>query len=468
MLLTISTNAPYAQNLGWLLHKHPDKLQTFDIAGGKAHVFYPEANDLKCTAALLVELDSIGLVKKLNAPGNQLSLEHYVNDRPYVGSSFVSTAITKVFSSALNGNCNNKPQLVKQVMPLTIELNVLSVKGNFNIINKIFEPLEYEVDFKPYLLDEKFPDWGVSRYCTLRLTATKTLQEVLTHLYVLLPVFDNDKHYYVSNNDIEKLLNKGKDWLINHPEKKLITYRYLKNLKGLANKALKLLSIDDTATNEEELIDNLTPATEEKVKKVRLHELRLLAAKDALKESGAQKVLDLGCGEGKLIRHLMKETQFTQITGLDVTYQSLLRAKERLYFDHLSPKIKERIQLLHGSLMYKDERLLKHDAAALVEVIEHIELDRLDTFEKIVFDYLQLKTIIISTPNAEYNAVYEFLEDGNYRHDDHRFEWTRAEFKQWCNSIAETYNYEYIISFIGDENEEHGTPSQMAIFNKKS
>jgi 3' terminal RNA ribose 2'-O-methyltransferase Hen1 len=468
MLLTISTTHQPATDLGFLLHKHPNKVQTFEITAGKAHVFYPEATENQCTATLLLEIDAIDLVRNLKVPGGAMMLTHYVNDRPYVASSFMSVAISKVFSSALNGNCQQKPELVSVKMPLEAQISVLKVKGGERLIEQIFAPLGYTVEVQRHPLDEQFKDWGNSAYYSIKLRNTLTVKDLLNHLYVLLPVFDTEKHYWVSPNEIEVLLKKGEGWLAQHPEKELITKRFLKNLGRLTRIALAKLAEVGDDVEDSELIDNeedtLPKAIREK--RISLHQQRLNAVLEDLKKSGAKSVLDLGCGEGKLLKMLLKERQFEKILGMDVSFRSLQIAKENLYFEEMSPKQKSRIQLLQGSLLYRDKRLAGYEALVLVEVIEHIEPERLDALARVVFEFAQAETIILTTPNAEYNVKYESLTADTYRHDDHRFEWTRTEFETWASTQAEKYGYSVRFSGIGEWDEQVGAPSQMGVFGR--
>lgn len=460
MLLTISTTYQPATDIGYLLHKHPAKVQKFDISGGKAHIFYPEATDEKCTIAMLMELDSINLVRKMHVSSNSLMLHDYVNDRPYVASSFASSALVKVFSSALNGNCKDKPELVQQKIPFEVQISMLKVRGGVELINDLFEPLGYTVSYEGHVLDEQFSEWGESNYYALTLRNECTLQHLLSHLYVLMPVFDNEKHYYVHQADVDKLMDKAKVWLSNHPKKKFITNRYLKNKSSLTNEALERLMTEEEQNIEEQ---RQKLPKEKQEKKVKLHQLRLNTALKELIKSKAKSVLDLGCGEGKLLRMLLEKKQFERILGMDISYRTLLNAKKRLNIERLPASMQERITLIQGSLHYKDSRLYGFDAAALVEVIEHMDEERLSAFEKIVFEFARPKTVIITTPNGEYNVKYE-MEEGSMRHDDHRFEWTREQFKDWCESVKEQFGYEYTIQMIGDLDEQVGAPSQMVVF----
>ncbi|MEM6963430.1 MAG: 3' terminal RNA ribose 2'-O-methyltransferase Hen1 [Bacteroidota bacterium] len=459
MLLTITTTSKYANDLGFLLHKHPDKLQTVDLAIGKAHIFYPESNSEKTTAALLLDIDPIDMVRgKRNSFGRGFSLGQYVNDRPYVASSFLSVALAKAFSTAMNGRCKNRPELVDVKMPFAVKIAVLPVpKGGELLIRKLFEPLGYSLEIERHQLDEKFTAWGDSKYYTVKLQNKVKLKDLLSHLYVLIPALDNDKHYFVSQNEIDKLLDKGKGWLEDHPEKEQITKRYLINLRSLARQALERLSERDE-TQEKAL------TVEEKEKKETLHQKRLKLVLEKLKETGAKKVIDMGCGEGKLIRMMLKDKQFQKITGMDISHTELTKCKERLHWDEMAPKQKERIKLFQGALTYKDKRLENFDAAAIVEVIEHLDEDRLKSFERVVFEFAKPKYVILTTPNGEYNVMFENMEMGTMRHTDHRFEWSRQEFQNWANQVAQNNNYAVQFAPIGDEDENVGAPSQMAIF----
>lgn len=464
MLLTISTEHYPATDLGFLLHKHPDKVQSFDLNTAKAHVFYPESSPQKSTVCLLLEIDSIDMVRSLQIPGKSLMLNHYVNDRPYVASSFTSTAIAKVFSSALNGNCKERPELPAIKMPLEAKISVLPVKGGEQMIHRLFGPLGYRFESTQLPLDEQFPLWGMSHYYSLTLRHTLRLQELLTHLYVLLPVFDDEKHYWVDKNEIDKLLAKGQGWLESHPEKALIARRYLRNIKGYARLALEKLrdtSEDETALEKEE------ETSESRQKKTSLHRQRLDAVLEQLKSFKVRSVADLGCGEGKLLKMLLKENQFQKILGMDVSFAALQKAKENLYIDQMPPRQRERIDLIQGALTYRDKRLDGYEAVAMVEVIEHLDLDRLQALERVLFEFTQPRLIILTTPNIEYNRKYVFLKEGKFRHDDHRFEWTRSEFEQWTQKICEQYSYEVKIYPIGELDAEVGAASQMAVFKKE-
>ncbi|TWT87182.1 hypothetical protein Mal64_27180 [Pseudobythopirellula maris] len=464
MLLTLSTTHQPATDLGYLLHKHPDRCQTFNLTFGKAHVFYPEAGEEKCVACLLLDVDPVGLVR---GKGDWKSgpLDQYVNDRPYVASSLMSVAISQVFGSALSGRSKERAELLETPIPLTARIDVLPVRGGEELLQRMFEPLGYQVVATQHPLDEKFPDWGDSPYFSVALTQTTTVATLLQHLYVLIPVFDGKKHYYIGPEEVEKLLAKGESWLADHPERDLITRRYLPRRHGLIRQALARL-VEEEAAEEETLEPETLAAqpTPQQERELSLHEQRLGAVLAAIRASGAKRVVDLGCGEGKLLRELLADKQFTEILGMDVSVRSLEIAHRRLKLDRLPERQRERIKLIHGALTYRDERLANFDAAAIVEVIEHLDPARLAAFERVVFEQAKPTTVVLTTPNREYNVVWESLPAGEMRHSDHRFEWSRAEFEEWSGEVAERFGYSVRFLPVGPEESEYGAPSQMAVF----
>ena len=466
MILTISNTSTPAGNLGFLLHKHPDKLQTIDLAVGRAHVFYPESTVDRTTVALMLEIDPIDMVRAggRNLSGRGFSLGQYVNDRPYVASSFMSVALSKAFSTAMNAKCSNRPELVDEKLSLEVTINVLPApRGGESLIRSFFEPLGYDVSIDNHVLDEKFPQWGDSKHYSVRLSLQARLCDVLTHLYVLIPALDNDKHYYVSQDEVDKLLARGRNWLPAHPAKDQIVSRYLKNLKSLSRQASCQLTEEIEGWIEQEASAEPIAVVE---RKASLHQQRLDLALEQLKASGANSVIDLGCGEGKLLRMLIKQRQFQRIAAMDISYSELSRAKQRLHWDEMAPRQKERIQLFQGSLTYRDNRLSGFDAAALVEVIEHLDEDRLSAFVRVIFEFARPGTVVLSTPNVEYNTLFAGMNEDALRHEDHRFEWTRQQFETWAEKICSDHNYEVEFYTVGEVHEEVGAPSQMGVFRR--
>ena len=541
MLLTITTTYQPATDLGYLLHKNPARLQTLEVAAGQAHIFYPEATPERCTAALLLDVDPIGLVRSHRGPaGEGFALEQYVNDRPYAASSFLSAALAKAFNTAMNGTCKDRPELPDTLLPLEATVAVMPAAGAEQL-RRLFEPLGYAVTTEAHPLDPTVPAWGDSRYFTLRLQhPALRLRDLLSHLYVLIPVLDRgDKHYWIDRAEAEKLLVRGAGWLPQHPEREFITRRYLRNLAQFVNPTLaRLLESDDAPTDDvpaglalpetlaatlpvglaatlpvglavtlpvglaatlpvglaaaepsvasaattvgatgvavmaagEAVADSAAeetpadaPAAEQKQS---LHNQRLDRVADEIRRLGARRVLDLGCGEGKLVRRLLKLPQIEHVWAMDVSWQELQRAQQRLHVAEMSPRQRERLTLTQGSLLYHDARLAGYDAAAVVEVIEHLDEGRLAAFEQVVFARARPGAVLVTTPNADYNQRYETLSAGEFRHADHRFEWTRAEFAAWAAGVAQRHGYRVRLAPLGPEDAEVGAPSQLAVFER--
>jgi len=463
MLLTLRTTALPATDLGFLLHKHPDHVQVREFPFGHATVFYPEASDDACTAAILLDVDPVGIVRGRGGKGG--AEDQYVNDRPYVASSLLSVVLSRWFNSALAGRCERKPELADTPLPLEARIAAVPCRGGDVFLRALFEPLGYQVDSTRHELDELMPALGSSRLFTVTLRATLRLSELLTHLYVLIPVLDDQKHYWVGDDEVEKLLRHGEGWLQNHPSRDAIVARYLIHQRGLVRDAIARLTAEEQP--EEEAVAAQKDEQEASIERpISLHERRLDAVFDVLKASGATRVLDLGCGEGKLLRRLLADRQFAEIVGMDVSNRVLEMAESRLKLDRLAPRQRERIRLLHGSLMYRDARLSGFDAASVVEVVEHLDQPRLRAFERVLFESARPATIVLTTPNAEYNVMWPSLPAGQFRHQDHRFEWTRLEFRSWAGEVASRFGYTVDFRAVGDEDSQLGPPTQMAVFSR--
>lgn len=477
MLLTITYRGNQATDLGYLLHKNPSRAQKFEMSFGFAYVFYPKAEETECTASLLIDLNPVDLARgKVNS--TEGGLFEYINDRPYVASSFMSTALSKVFSTAMSGRCDSRPELAASPLDLEARITMLPCRGDAELVHRIFEPLGYTVSFQSFILDEKFPEWGNSDYVDLTIRGKVKLCDLLNHLYVLIPVFDKQKHYWMSDDEVEKLLRHGESWLSSHPEMKLITHRYFYKKKGLANRAIEqLLDTEEIESAVEESFEanqdaqfeqeiTETSLLEIKEKRVPLNEQRLNAVVEAIRDCGAKTVVDLGCGEGHLLSKLINEKQITKILGLDVSIFALERARDRLHLDRIAEYKHDKVTLVQGSLTYRDKRIEGFDAACVVEVMEHMDIDRLPAFERVVFELAMPRTVIVTTPNGEYNKNYESLSADAMRHHDHRFEWTRAEFRTWAEGICRRFGYSVVYKDIGEIDEVAGAPTQMGVFTK--
>ncbi|GGM78049.1 3' terminal RNA ribose 2'-O-methyltransferase Hen1 [Thermopolyspora flexuosa] len=480
MLLTISTTLRPATDLGFLLHKHPDRVQEFGRSFGTARVFYPEATAERCTAALLLEIDPVRLART----GRNLadtSLAQYVNDRPYAASSLLAVALGDVFRTARLGRCDARPELAAAPIPLEIGIPALPCTGGPEIAHRVFAPLGWAVDARPIPLDERFPEWGDSRYLRLRLRGELRLADALNQLYVLLPVLDSAKHYWIAPDEVDKLIRAGGGWLATHPERALITRRYLGRRADLTREAFARLAElgDDVAESLEPPVeedpaagDEAAPAEEERGGGTPLNTLRHEAVLAALEETGARTVIDLGCGSGRLLAELLDRPHFTKVTGVDVSAHALGLAARRLRIDRMPEPRHARLQLFQAALTYTDPRFAGYDAAVLMEVIEHVDPPRLAALEKVVFGTARPGHVIVTTPNAEYNVRYPGLREraGSgrpaLRHPDHRFEWDRREFAGWTAHVASRYGYRAEIRPVGDDDPEVGPPTQMAIFTR--
>jgi 3' terminal RNA ribose 2'-O-methyltransferase Hen1 len=471
VLLTISTTHRPATDLGFLLHKNPGREHVAEFGFGTARVVFPEATDRRCEAAVLVDVDPVGLVRDRRHPAaSRFALAHYVNDRPYVASSFLSVAIGRLFGTAMTGRSKERQELAGRSIPLEAWLPVVACRGGEDLARRLFEPLGYAVDARVLPLDPQFPEWGDSAYLSLRLSGQVLLRGLLEHLFVLLPVLDDDKHYWVGADEVGKLLRRGGDWLAAHPDHKLIARRYLRHDQRLTRDALAALVADEAGDPDRS--DQENDAREESAeRRVGLHEQRLAAVVAVVRDSGARSVMDLGCGSGKLLVHLLKEPGLRRILGMDVSCRALEAAGRRLRLDRMPPRQRERVELLHGSLTYRDRRLDGFDAAAVVEVIEHLDPPRLGAFERALFGGARPGIVALTTPNAEYNALFEGLAAGAFRHPDHRFEWDRREFAAWAGAVAARHGYRAELSGIGPEGTgpggaSLGCPSQLAVFRR--
>lgn len=551
MLLTITYRGEHSDELGYLLHKNPARAQQFALSFGRAYVFYPEVTETQTTAAVLLDLNPVDLARG-KAGSASGGLFDYVNDRPYVASSFMSNALVKIFSTAMSGRCEKRPQLAEKTLDLEAKLTMLPCRGEADLVRRIFEPLGYEVNYESFILDEEYPDWGESDYLNVSLRGTVRLCELLNHLYVLIPVFDRQKHYWMADEEVAKLLRHGEGWLAGHPERTMIINRYLNKRKSLVNTAFRRLveteepeeaeepeaedeagepaadimdeagigrtaadyieeaetgakangtektftaaaaSTEKTETCETadgvsegraaaateepraedggeraaELDDTRREQLERKEKKLSLNKRRLEAAAEMVRRCGASSVIDMGCGEGQLLALLLNQKQLTRIAGTDVSVSALERAEQRLHLERMPEAKRKKLRLFQGALTYRDKRFEGYDAACVIEVIEHLDPERLSAFERVVFEFAAPQTVVLTTPNAEYNVNYEGLAEDDLRHSDHRFEWSRKQFRNWTQAVCEAFGYTCEFFDIGDVDEVSGTPTQMGVFTR--
>jgi 2-polyprenyl-3-methyl-5-hydroxy-6-metoxy-1,4-benzoquinol methylase len=480
-------------------------VQEFSQSFGTATVFYPEAGEGRCTAALMLEVDPIALVRSRGKGSPDFSLSQYVNDRPYAASSLLAVALGDVFRTARAGRCKARPELPGTALPLELRVPALPCRGGPELARRLLEPLGWEVEAEPVPLDEGFPEWGESRYVRLVLRGTVRLADALNHLYVLLPVLDDGKHYWIAPDEVDKLIRAGEGWLHGHPERGLITRRYLGRRWSLARTALtRLAELGDeteeqlepavaeeappeqTAADEMAAAEALTagemaegeqagaeaPAAGEPVvaggkaapqpKSLSVRRREAVLAK--LEELGAVSVIDLGCGQGELVGALLAKPRFARVAGMDVSPMALAIAARRLGLDRMPDAKRARLTLFQGALTYTDNRIKGYDAAVLMEVVEHVDPPRLAALERVVFGHARPAHVLVTTPNIEYNVRYEFLT--GLRHPDHRFEWTRAEFAAWATRVAAEHGYQVAFEPVGEDDPEVGPPTQMGVFTR--
>ncbi|MCP2175044.1 3' terminal RNA ribose 2'-O-methyltransferase Hen1 [Williamsia maris] len=464
MLLTISAerspSLPTPADLGYLLHKHPDRVQPFPVYGGTAHVFYPEVSAERCTAALVLEVDPVALVRGRSGSRDGFALGQYVNDRPYVASSLLSVAMGKVFRSALGGRCPGHEALLASDLQLTV--TVPAVPGDPDLLRRLFSPIGWEVTASEIELDATRPEWGAAPVVSLTLNGSHRLADALSHLYVLLPVLDDAKHYWVDDDEVDKLVRAGGGWLATHPDRDLITHRYLAHQRGLTDAAMaRLIDLDDRPVDEA-LEDHDTAPSRPLVR------IRHDAVIDVVHGLQPASVADLGCGSGALLGSLLEMQGITRVIGTDVSDTSLRKAAKRLHVEQMTERQTERLSLWLSSLQYEDERLAGVDVAILMEVIEHIDSARVPAVAANVFGAMRPGHVVLTTPNVEHNVRYPQLFDGGLRHADHRFEWTRDEFAGWASQIGDTYGYDHRLLPVGDDDGGIGPPTQMAIFSRRS
>lgn len=456
MFLSIATTHVPATDLGFLLMKHPDRVHEAELSFGKAIVAFPEASETRCEAALILEVDPVGLVRG-RGQGEGL-LSQYVNDRPYAATSLLSVALIKAFRTAMNGESRERPELAQTKIPL--EIRVTPLPGGAEMVRSFFAPLGWEVETEPA--------GGTARYVSLTLRGEQRVADALSHLYVLIPALDADKHYWVGEDELEKLLARAGTWLPTHPHKEQIAQRYLKRRSSLVKAALARLAPEELeeADAEPGAGEPRKLAPEEALEApMRLNDIRLDTVHATLKELGAWRVADLGCGEGRLLQRLAQDRKFTRLYGLDAAARDLEKAARRLKLERAGAPV-DRITLLHGALTYRDARWADVEAACLIEVIEHLDAERLPALEAVVFGAAKPRFVLMTTPNVEHNALFPNLTAGGFRHPDHRFEWTRAEFEAWARRVCAAHGYEVKFQGIGADHPVHGPPTQMAVFRR--
>ena len=475
VLLTLTVTGEHADDLGWLLHKRPDRVQAFEVSSGTAHVFYPEAGPGRATCALLLEVDPVALARGARGGRDRrtggggvdaTSLAQHVNDRPYAAGGLLAVALNKVFRSAMAGRSDSRQEVADTALPLEVRVPALPTRGGAQEVRALLEPLGWVVDAREVPLDPTRPDWGPAPYVDVTLRGELRLADALSHLYVLLPVLDGARHHWVDEAEVDKLLRAGEGWLSAHPEQPLITRRYLRGQRPLVRSAVTRMAeadgVDEDAAGRLDALRGPRVGAEPE-RPVPLAEQRAGAVLAVLRAARARRVVDLGCGDGKLLERLVREPSFEQVTGADASPRALQVAERRLRLDRLPDSRRAQVRLLQSSVLMRDERLAGHDAAVLMEVVEHVDEPRLADLERAVLGHLRPSTLVVTTPNAEHDVRFEGLAPGELRHADHRFEWTREQFQQWAGRAASSYGYAVRFLPVGDDDPDVGPPTQMAV-----
>jgi len=425
MQLSIYTKNPHARAISHLLAKNPATVYERQVKGHAVRFVYHKMTDDELYASIFVTPDSLALVKDNEA----FDITHYINDREFAVSTIFLSLIRSALGTALNGKPKEEYiQFAAMDFPFTFEFGPISSRLTDEEIRNIWEPLGYEVTINT------MTDAKRARFLTL--TNTITLKKALQQIFILIPVMDDYKHYFIDEAERERLENYGEGWLETHPMREFI-YK-----KALRFKQLYM--------SEEE--------NEQKVNKPSLNTRRYETIADAVTALKPKTVIDMGAGEGKLSMLLAQIDSITNLYSVDPSNHALARMQKRFADQQFAaaPIIK------WGSLYYEDKEFTEADVFILCEVIEHIDEERLPQIMHLITQNYTPKHLIITTPNAEYNTVYE-LEV--MRHDDHRFEWDRKQFEAWCKAVAPNYDLQF--EGIGSVHEQYGAPTQMCIMTRR-
>ena len=348
-------------------------------------------------------------------------------------------------------------------VPLEIHVPAMPCRGGTELLLSLFAPLGWTVTATPIPLDPAVPGWADSPYVDLRLSGTLTVADALTQLYVLIPVLDDSKHYWVGTDEIDKLLRAGGAWLATHPERDQITRRYLRHHRTLGDRCRQSAGRARRPGSGRGTTRSRPPR-----RPPRWPHCGGPPSLPRCVTENASSVVDFGCGEGALLRDLLDDPAFGRVLGVDVSARTLDVATRRLNLDRLSDTQRARLELIQSSVTYRDDRLSGYDAIVLMEVIEHVDADRLTALQRNVFGAARPSSVIITTPNVEHNVRYPFLPAGSKRHRDHRFEWSRAEFTDWARSAAASFGYDVRLLPVGFDDPEVGAPTQLAVFRRSS
>lgn len=445
MQLTIQASGDNVKAISYLLSKNPDNLYERNHKGHLVRLFYSKFTEEEVEVTIFVTPDPIELLQNRS---NSYDITHYINDREFAVSSIFTSFVRSALGTALNGQ--PKEEYLKWVsyrFPFKFQFGPVASTFSDLQIKDLFEPIGYEVSISRPEIDYAIDLKEKSSARMITLSANQTLQDALRHLFVLIPVIDDYKHYFIDEKEIEKLQRYGEGWLEEHPKRDSI-YRQALRFKEIYSQ------VERPSSQEQ---------TDEEAKKVRLNDLRYGKIVEKAEIMRPKSIVDFGSGEGKLSLRLGFLEGVKEILAVEPSEIENLKAKRRFEKVKDQPNFVEP-ETLWGSLFYFDERLKGKDLIILCEVIEHIDEYRLPKAMDMILHQYTPESLIITTPNKEYNVVYDMEE--NYRHSDHRFEWTRQEFREWCHARNHQNLYELEFLGIGQEHLSQGFPTQMCVFKR--
>ncbi|MEK4148209.1 3' terminal RNA ribose 2'-O-methyltransferase Hen1 [Robertmurraya sp. FSL W8-0741] len=451
MQLTIRASGQDVQVLSYLLAKNPNHLYERQVNNHFVRMFFSKFSKEEVEVTFFVTPDPIELSRNNS---ERYEITSYINDREFVVSSIFCTFLRSALATALNGKPHEEYEhWVNHRFNLQFSFGPLSSQLSDNDIIELFAPMGYKTTISAGEIDYhmNFKTKSSARYITVE--GLTTLQMGLRQLFVLIPVLDNYKHYYIDDKEIEKLERYGEGWLDAHPQREFILRQALrfKDLYSLVEKQTEKGSNNQDNNDE--------------IRTMRLNDLRYEKIIDSIRQIPFKdSIVDFGSGEGKLSVQLGFIEGVKEILAVEPSESASIKALKR--YEKMARKENFLMpEQIIGSLFYFDERLKNKDIVILCEVIEHIDKHRLPKIMKTILNDYKPKVVMITTPNQEYNKVYKMNEE--YRHPDHRFEWTRDEFREWCEIQNGKNDYELTFDGIGEEHELYGTPTQMCLFMRK-
>lgn len=425
MQLSFYTKGPQAMAVSHLLAKNPANLYERTVKKHAVRFVYHKMTADELYATIFVTPDSLALLNENEA----YDITHYINDREFAVSTIFLSLIRSALGTALNGKPKEEYVEAAQIAyPFTFEFGPISTSLSDEEITALWAPLGYVVEI------ESTSEAKHARF--LKLSNEITLQKALQQFFILIPVMDDYKHYYIDETEKERLVNYGEGWLEEHPQRDFIYKKALRFKKLYEDPDRTISQPKTTSLNTQryetitQLVSSLAPKT----------------------------VVDMGAGEGKLSQLLAQIPTLRKLYSVDPSNTALTKMQKR--FSEKTFAITPTVTW--GSLYYEDETFKNADVFILCEVIEHIDEERLPQIMALIVNQYAPKHLIVTTPNAEYNAVYELEE---MRHADHRFEWTRTQFQNWCVHVAPNYTLQY--KGIGEVHEIFGTPTQMCIMTRR-